>query len=95
MSQKKKNLLQKRQALLKKIECYSGCIKGSLTKVSRGGKPTGACHLTYKDEKQKTHTKSIAKKDLKLVEKKINDMVKIRRVINQISRLNIDLLKEE
>ena len=50
-------------------------------------------HLTYKDETQKTHTKYIPGELVKEVKNRIKKMNKINKLINRISKLNIEALK--
>jgi len=91
MSGKKDILFQKK---LKKIEKNLDFIKGSISKVSRKNKITGEFyHLTYKDEKQKTHTKYIPANLVEEVKKRIRKMEQIRKIINEISIINIEQLK--
>lgn len=94
MSEKKDIFFQRKLKKLKKIEKNLDFIKGSISKVSRKNKVVGEFyHLTYKDEKQKTHTKYIPANLVEKVKKKIRKMEQIRKIINEISIINIEQLK--
>ena len=96
MSRVKNQLIKKRMKLVNEIEFNLDFIKGSLTKVSRRNKIIGEFyHLTYKDELQKTHTKYISIKLVRKVKKGIKKMEKIRKLISEISTINIEILKED
>lgn len=94
MAEKKETLLKRRFRKMEKIKKNLDFIKGSISKVSRENKAAGEFyHLTYKDEKQKTHTKYIPANLVKEVKKGIRKMEKVRKLINEISIINIELLK--
>jgi len=94
MAEKRDTLLKRRFKKMKKIERNLDFIKGSISKVSRENKSAGEFyHLTYKDEKQKTHTKYIPSDLVKEVKKGIRKMEQVRKLINEISIINIELLK--
>jgi adenine-specific DNA methylase len=94
MAEKKDTLLQRRFRKMEKIKKNLDFIKGSISKVSRENKAAGEFyHLTYKDEKQKTHTKYIPANLVKEVKKGIRKMEQVRKIINEISIINIELLK--
>lgn len=96
MPEKRDKLLQRRLKLFKKIEKNLDFIKGSLSRVSRKNKIVGEFyHLTYKDEFQKTHTRYISAGSLEKVRKGIRKMEKIRKLINEISIINIEQLKQK
>ena len=94
MSIQKERLIKKRNNLLRDVEENLDFIKGSITKVSRKNRIIGDFyHLTYKDEIQKTHTKYIPGGLVKEVKNRIKKMNKINKLINKISKLNIEALK--
>ena len=96
MKNKKEYLLKKRTKLLEIIIKEADFIKGSLTKVVRkdaGRSSTECFHLTYKDEDQKTYTKYIPKKFETLVRENIKKMDKVRKIIDEISKINIEIIK--
>lgn len=96
MAEKKDTLIQRRFRKMEKIEKNLDFIKGSISKVSRENKAAGEFyHLTYKDEKQKTHTKYINANLVKEVKKGIKKMEQVRKLINEISIINIELLKRK
>lgn len=94
MAEKKDTLIQRRFRKMERIERNLDFIKGSISKVSRENKAAGEFyHLTYKDEKQKTHTKYIPADLVEEVKSGIRKMEQIRKLINEISIINIELLK--
>ena len=94
MSKKKDILFQIRLKKLNEIKKNLDFIKGSISKVSRKNKVSGEFyHLTYKDEKQKTHTKYIPADLVEEVKSGIRKMEQIRKLINEISIINIKRLK--
>lgn len=96
MSSKKDRLLKKRNKLFYEVEKNLDFIKGSLVKVSRKNRIKGDFyHLTYKDENQKTHTMYIPSRLVKSADKGIKKMEKIKIVMSEISKINIELLKED
>jgi hypothetical protein len=94
MSKKKDILFQIKLKKLNEIKKNLDFIKGSISKVSRKNKVSGEFyHLTYKDEKQKTHTKYIPVNLIEEVKSGIRKMERIRKLINEISIINIERLK--
>lgn len=93
MREKKKELLKKRDTLLKQIEQHGNFIKGTVTRISRKGIPISGYNLTSKDENQKTMTKYISEKQLKLAQRGIKNMEKVKKLIGKISQLNMEILK--
>ena len=98
-----KDLIRKRQALLKKFEQYSEFARGSITSVCstcnrakcicENKTPARAYRLTYKDNKQKTRTVYIPKAALPKIRKMIANYAKSREIIDQIVDTNIELFK--
>ena len=91
----KEKLIKKRMSLIKKIEKYGNFIKGSVSRISKNGVSASGYYLTMKDKNQKTITKYISEKELRAVEKSINNMKKVRELIEEISLLNIKILKSD
>jgi hypothetical protein len=88
-------LLKKKSKMLDRLMKNSDFAKGSLIKVQRRGKEGNSYHLTYKDENQKTRTKYISEHERHKAEKAIRSMKKVNALINEISKINIELLKME
>ena len=108
MSDKKasaKELIRKRNALLKKFEQYSDFARGSITSVcstcNRAGcicenkTPARAYRLTYKDSQQKTRTVYIPKAGLPRIRQMIANYAKSRAIIEKLVETNIELFKRE
>jgi hypothetical protein len=108
MSNKKasiKDLIRKRNALLKKFEQYSDFARGSITSVcstcNRAGcicenkTPARAYRLTYKDSQQKTRTVYVPRNRLPKIKRLIANYTKARDVIEQLIETNIELFKRE
>lgn len=91
MKKKKEVLIQKRQKLLKEIERHGDFIKANVRRITKVGIPTFGYHLTYKDENQKTHSKYVSQKNIKQVEKGVENMRIVKKLINTISELNIEI----
>ena len=108
MSNKKasiKDLIRKRNALLKKFEQYSDFARGSINSVcstcNRAGcicankTPARAYRLTYKDSQQKTRTVYVPRNRLPKIRRLIANYTKARDVIEQLIETNIELFKKE
>jgi hypothetical protein len=108
MSNKKasiKDLIRKRNALLKKFEQYSDFARGSITSVcstcNRAGcicenkTPARAYRLTYKDSQQKTRTVYIPKAALPKIRRMIASYAKARDITEKLVETNIELFKKE
>ncbi len=96
MAAAKDQLLKKRLKLFNEIKRNLDFIKGSITKVTRKNKNIGEFyHLTYKDSTQKTQTKYIPIRLLKKIQSGIQKMNKIKKLINEISKINIEILKQD
>ncbi len=96
MATSKKYLFKKRLGLFYEIKMNLDFIKGSITKVIRKNKNTGEFyHLTYKDNKQKTQTKYISAELIKKARSRIQKMNKIKKIINEISKINIEILSQD
>jgi len=100
-----KDLIRKRNALLKKFEQYSDFARGSITSVcstcNRAGcicenkTPARAYRLTYKDSQQKTRTVYVPRNRLPKIKRLIANYTKARDVIEQLIETNIELFKKE
>lgn len=100
-----KDLIRKRQRLLKKFEQHSELVRGSITSVcSTCSRAQCICEkqttprayrLTYKDNKQKTHTVYIPKAALPKIRKMIANYAKSREIIEQLVETNIEMFKLE
>jgi len=91
----KEKLLRKKAALLKELQRNQDFIKGSLSSIKKKNKSgSPAYYLTYKDENQKTHTKYIKTAQFNEARSSIKQMKRVREIINEISKVNIDLLKK-
>jgi len=100
-----KDLIRKRQALLKKLEQYSEFARGSITSVCstcnrakcicENKTPARAYRLTYKDNKQKTRTVYIPKAALPKIRTMIANYAISREIIDQLIGTNIELFKIE
>ena len=90
----KTGLLKKRSDLFKKLESHKDFLKGTLNQVRRRGQIANAYHLTYKDKNQKTCTKYVSAKNLKKVEKGIKKMGYVKRILDEIAELNLDLIEK-
>jgi len=100
-----KDLIRKRQALLKKFEQYSEFARGSITSVCstcnrakcicENKTPARAYRLTYKDYEQKTRTVYVPKAALPKIRKMIANYAKSREIIDQIVDTNIEMFKIE
>ena len=108
MSSKKastKDLIRKRNALLKKFEQYSEFARGSVTSVCstcnrahcicEQKTPLRAYRLTYKDNQQKTRTVYIPKAGLPRIRQLVDNYAKSRDIIEQLVETNIELFKKE
>jgi hypothetical protein len=108
MSDKKasiKDLIRKRNALLKKFEQYSEFARGSITSVCstcnraqcicEKKTPLRAYRLTYKDSQQKTRTVYIPRSALPRIRKRLANYGQARNIIEQLVETNIELFKKE
>ena len=91
MISRKKILIQKRQKLLKEIEVRGDFIKANVRRITKAGELTSGYHLTYKDETQKTHSKYVSQKNIKQIEKGIENMKRVKKLVSAISELNVEI----
>jgi len=100
-----KDLIRKRNALLKRFERYSEFARGSITSVCstcnrarcicENKTPLRAYRLTYKDSRQKTRTVYIPRSGLTRIRKLIANYAKARDIIEQLVETNIEMFREE
>ena len=100
-----KDLIRKRNALLKRFERYSEFACGSITSVCstcnrarcicENKTPLRAYRLTYKDSRQKTRTVYIPRSGLTRIRKLIANYAKARDIIEQLVETNIEMFREE
>ncbi len=98
------NLSQKRNALLKKLNQYSGFVRGSINSVCatcnrascicKKKSSKMAYRLTYKDSQQKTRIVYVPRSKLQKMRKMIANYVKVRKIIEQLVELNIVEFKQ-
>jgi len=98
-----KDLIRKRQQLLKSLEQCSDFVRGSINSVcakcNRAGciceKQTTrrAYRLTYKDSQQKTRIVYVPKDRLAEIKKKLVNYSKSRKIIETIIETNLDIFK--
>jgi len=87
-------LLKERLQRLRELGGLSDFIVGSITEVRRAGQLMGGnCHLTYKNNEQKTVTRYVAKNQVAQVRRKIKKTIRVWKIISEISKINIELLK--
>jgi intergrase/recombinase len=100
-----KQLIQKRNTLLKKLEAYAGFVRGSINSVcARCNRAHCVCNkkrsrkayrLTYKDDQQKTRIIYIPRNRLPEVKKMITNYSKLRETMEQLMEVNIEIFKTE
>jgi len=96
MASKKESLLKKREKKFNELIKYGGFIKGTISPVrKKGSEGPEYYHLTYKDQQQKTHTKYIPIRLLEQAQKAIDHHKRVNDIINEISEINLALLKEK
>lgn len=100
-----KNLIKRRDVLLKRLVTAGDFIRGSITDVCgtcgraqcvcRGKPRTKAYRLTYKDGEQKTQIVYIPKGRLSEMQRRIANYARIRSLIQQINQLNIAMFRKQ
>ena len=100
-----KDLIRKRNALLRRFEQYSEFARGSITSVCstcnrarcicEKKTPTRAYRLTYKNSQQKTRTVYIPRDSLPKIRKLIANYAKSREIVEQLVETNIEMFKKE
>jgi hypothetical protein len=100
-----KDLIRKRNALLRRFEQHSEFARGSITSVcSTCNRARCICEkktlprayrLTYKDSQQKTRTVYVPRNRLPRIRQLIANYAKSRNIIEQLVETNIEMFKEE
>ncbi|MCK5806542.1 MAG: hypothetical protein KAI66_27175 [Lentisphaeria bacterium] len=100
-----KNLIRKREALVKKLAEYPDFARGSITSVCstcnrarcicRKTSSRRAYRLTYKDRHQKTRTVYVRREQLPRIRKMIANFALVRKIIEQLVEVNIEVFKED
>lgn len=100
-----KNLVKKRNLLLKKLQQHSQFVRGSISSVcSTCNRALCICHkdssrrahrLTYKDAQQKTQIVYVPRDQLPRMRKMIANYARVRKIIEQLIETNIELFKQE
>lgn len=100
-----KQLLRKKETILRKMTECSDYLRGSITSVCstcnrakcicKTKSQKRAYRLTYKDAQQKTKTMYIAKEQLQHARKKIRNYARYRELMNELLEINIALFKSE
>jgi len=99
------NPVKKRNDLLKKLAQFPEFVRGSITSVcstcnrarcicSKKSSRT-AYRLTYKDSQQKTRSVYVKKDQLHRMRKMIDNYARLRKLIEQLVEVNIEVFKEE
>jgi hypothetical protein len=99
------NPVKKRKDLLKKLAQFPEFVRGSITSVcSTCNRARCICskkssriayRLTYKDSQQKTRSVYVKKDQLPRMRKMIDNYARLRKIIEQLVEVNIDVFKEE
>ena len=99
------NSIKKRNRLVKKLVQYPDFVRGSITSVcSTCNRARCIClkkssrrayRLTYKDAHQKTRTVYVRREQLPKVRKMIANYAHVRKIIEQLVEVNIEVFKVE
>lgn len=99
------NSIKKRNTLVKKLVQYPDFVRGSITSVcSTCNRARCIClkkssrrayRLTYKDAHQKTRTVYVRREQLPKVRKMIANYAHVRKIIEQLVEVNIEVFKVE
>jgi hypothetical protein len=99
------NPVKKRNDLLKKLTQFPEFVRGSITSVcSTCNRARCICskkssrmayRLTYKDSQQKTRSVYVKKDQLHRMRKMIDNYARLRKLIEQLVEVNIEVFKEE
>lgn len=100
-----KNPTRKRETLVNKLAEYSDFVRGSITSVCSTCNRAGcicasksarkAYRLTYKDAQQKTHTVYVRRDQLPRMRKMLANYARVRKLIEQLVQVNIEIFKAE
>ena len=99
------NPAKKRNDLLTKLAQFPEFVRGSITSVcSTCNRARCICskkssrmayRLTYKDSQQKTRSVYVKKDQLHRMRKMIDNYARLRKIIEQLVEVNIEVFKEE
>ena len=100
-----KELVRKRNMLLKKLDQYAEFVRGSISSVcatcnrarcicQKTSSPR-AYRLTYKDNQQKTRIVYVPRDQLPRIQKMIANYEQVRKIIEQLVETNIKMFKQE
>ena len=99
------NPSKKRNELLKKLAQFPEFVRGSITSVcSTCNRARCICakkssrmayRLTYKDSQQKTRSVYVKKDQLPRMRKMVANYARLRKLIEQLVEMNIEVFKEE
>ena len=99
------NPVKKRKDLLNKLAQVPDFVRGSITSVcSTCNRARCICskkssrmayRLTYKDSQQKTRSVYVKKDQLHRMRKMIDNYARLRKLIEQLVEVNIEVFKEE
>jgi len=98
------HLIERREALLKRLVAGGNFVKGSITNVcgtcarsrcicAKAGATKAAFRLTYKDARQKTHIVYIPRNRLAQMQRLVANYARVRALIPQIIDTNIAIFK--
>ena len=99
------NLFKKRNRLVKRLVQYPDFARGSITSVcSTCNRARCICQktssrrayrLTYKDSQQKTRIVYVRRDQLPKIQKMVANYTRMRKLIEQIIEINIEIFKKE
>jgi hypothetical protein len=97
--------VRRRDALLRKFEECSDFVRGSVTSVCstcnralcicRKKSTPRAYRLTYKDSRQKTRIVYVPQRRLPQIRRMIRNYAKIRKIMEQLIEINLEIYKKE
>ena len=100
-----KNLLRKRDALLRRFEQYAEFVRGSINSVCTNCNRARciceqktsrrAYRLTYKDNQQKTRIVYVPRSGLPKIRRMIANYSRSRQIIEQLIETNVEIFKKE
>lgn len=99
------NPTKKRNTLVERLAQYPDFVRGSITSVcSTCNRARCICpkkssrrayRLTYKDSQQKTRIVYVPRDQLPRIRKMIANYVRVRKLIEQLVEINIEIFKKE
>jgi len=100
-----KELLKRKNKLLKKLESNSNFVRGSLNSVcAKCNRANCICkvknlrkayRLTYKNSQQKTRIVYIPESKISEIKKMIANYAKTRKVVEEIIEINLEIFKKQ